>query len=47
MVYYHRVGTKQEQDILVLKDAEHPEWMFGAGGTEEWVQRQISTGLES
>nr|CRX78967.1 hypothetical protein ls5930a1_00049 [Leucosporidium scottii] len=35
MVYYHRVGTKQDQDILVLKDAEHPEWMFGAGGTED------------
>lgn len=35
MVYYHRVGTTQEQDVLIHKDPEHPEWMFGVGGTEE------------
>lgn len=34
-VYYHRVGTRQSEDILVHKDEAHSEWMFGAGGTEE------------
>ncbi|KAL1747799.1 prolyl oligopeptidase [Schizophyllum fasciatum] len=29
MIYYHRVGTDQSADILVHKDGEHPEWMFG------------------
>ncbi|GAA5823713.1 hypothetical protein JCM11251_000736 [Rhodosporidiobolus azoricus] len=35
MLYYHRIGTHQSEDILVHQDAEHPEWMFGAGGTED------------
>ncbi|GAA6022150.1 hypothetical protein JCM10207_000780, partial [Rhodosporidiobolus poonsookiae] len=35
MLYYHRVGTPQSEDILVHKDPEHPEWMFGASGTED------------
>lgn len=35
MVYYHRVGTKQDQDVLIHKDAEHPEWMFGCGSTDD------------
>ncbi|GAA5902303.1 hypothetical protein JCM6882_000496 [Rhodosporidiobolus microsporus] len=35
MLYYHRIGTPQFEDILVHKDPEHPEWMFGAGGTED------------
>ena len=36
-VYYHRVGTPQSVDVLVMKDPEHPEWMFSASGTEEYV----------
>ncbi len=32
---YHRLGTPQSDDILVHKDAENPEWMFGAGATED------------
>ncbi|GAA5931240.1 hypothetical protein JCM1841_000871 [Sporobolomyces salmonicolor] len=35
MLYYHRVGTPQSEDVLVHKDPEHPEWMFGAGATED------------
>ncbi|GAA5975150.1 hypothetical protein JCM11641_004366 [Rhodosporidiobolus odoratus] len=35
MLYYHRVGTPQSEDVLVHKDPEHPEWMFGASGTED------------
>lgn len=34
MLYYHKIGTPQSQDILVMKDAEHPEWMWGASVSE-------------
>jgi prolyl oligopeptidase len=27
-VYYHRVGTGQEQDALVYRRPDHPEWKF-------------------
>jgi prolyl oligopeptidase len=29
MVYFHRLGTSQEEDILIHRDPENPEWMFG------------------
>ncbi|BGP15271.1 hypothetical protein JCM10213v2_003231 [Rhodosporidiobolus nylandii] len=35
MLYYHRVGTPQSEDILVHKDPQNREWMFGASGTED------------
>ncbi|KAJ3077267.1 hypothetical protein HDU98_004229 [Podochytrium sp. JEL0797] len=31
MIYYHRIGTDQSEDILVYKDAEHPTRMFSTG----------------
>ncbi|GBE79106.1 hypothetical protein SCP_0203030 [Sparassis crispa] len=34
MLYYHRIGTDQSEDVLVLRDDLHPEWMWGAGVTE-------------
>ncbi|KAI0081447.1 hypothetical protein K474DRAFT_1587789 [Panus rudis PR-1116 ss-1] len=34
MLYYHRVGTPQSEDVLVYKDSEHPEWMWGASISE-------------
>ncbi|KAH7926038.1 hypothetical protein BV22DRAFT_1128529 [Leucogyrophana mollusca] len=34
MLYYHKIGTQQSEDILVMKDAEHPEWMWGASVSE-------------
>ncbi|CAL1703361.1 unnamed protein product [Somion occarium] len=34
MLYYHRVGTSQTEDILVHKDPKNPEWMWGADVTE-------------
>lgn len=29
-VYYHRVGTKQEDDVLIYQDKNEAEWMFDA-----------------
>ncbi|KAF9224006.1 hypothetical protein BS17DRAFT_795584 [Gyrodon lividus] len=34
MLYYHKVGTPQSEDILVMKDAEHREWMWGTSVSE-------------
>ncbi|KAG9313061.1 prolyl oligopeptidase [Chiua virens] len=34
MLYYHRVGTPQSQDVLVVKDAEHREWMWATSISE-------------
>ncbi|KAI0034395.1 prolyl oligopeptidase [Vararia minispora EC-137] len=34
MVFYHRVGTPQLEDILVMKNSERPEWMWGTSVTE-------------
>ncbi|TDL29150.1 hypothetical protein BD410DRAFT_779479 [Rickenella mellea] len=30
MLYYHRVGTPQSEDVLVMKDEEHPDWFWSA-----------------
>ncbi|THH29783.1 hypothetical protein EUX98_g4402 [Antrodiella citrinella] len=34
MLYYHKVGTQQSEDILVLKDPSNPTWMFNAEITD-------------
>ncbi|TBU27685.1 prolyl oligopeptidase [Dichomitus squalens] len=34
MLYYHRLGTQQSEDVLVYKDASNPEWMWGSEVTE-------------
>ncbi|PSS31987.1 hypothetical protein PHLCEN_2v2229 [Hermanssonia centrifuga] len=34
MLYYHKVGTSQSEDILVYKDHTEPEWFFGAEVSE-------------
>ncbi|KIK99823.1 hypothetical protein PAXRUDRAFT_30278 [Paxillus rubicundulus Ve08.2h10] len=34
MLYYHKVGTSQSEDLLVMRDAEHREWMWGASVSE-------------
>ena len=30
MLYFHRLGTQQEQDVLILKDPNNPTHMFGS-----------------
>ncbi|KAF8898147.1 prolyl oligopeptidase [Gymnopilus junonius] len=35
MVYYHRLGTPQSDDILVYQDKEHREWMFSIDVTDD------------
>ncbi|TFK43090.1 prolyl oligopeptidase [Crucibulum laeve] len=35
MVYYHRVGTPQSEDILVFEDKQNREWMFSVDTTED------------
>jgi prolyl oligopeptidase len=35
MIYYHRTGTPQAEDVLVHADPEHPRWLFGADITED------------
>ncbi|OSD01749.1 hypothetical protein PYCCODRAFT_1368709 [Trametes coccinea BRFM310] len=34
MLYYHRLGTQQSEDVLVYKDDSEPEWMWGTQITE-------------
>nr|ACQ65797.1 prolyl oligopeptidase [Conocybe apala] len=44
MVYYHRVGTPQSEDILIHRDPANPEWMFGVNVTDngEYIELYIS-----
>lgn len=35
MLFFHKLGTSQEDDVLVMKDEEHPDWMFGTSVTED------------
>jgi prolyl oligopeptidase len=34
-VYYHRVGTAQSEDKLIIEDNEHPKRFLGVGVTED------------
>ncbi len=34
-VYYHKLGTSQDQDRLVWKDDEHKDWSASAGVTDD------------
>lgn len=34
-VYYHKIGTTQDQDVLVYEDREHPKRFLGMAATED------------
>ncbi|MFZ2491202.1 MAG: prolyl oligopeptidase family serine peptidase [Thermoanaerobaculia bacterium] len=34
-IYYHRIGTPQSDDVLVHYDADHPDWNYFGGVTED------------
>jgi prolyl oligopeptidase len=42
MLYYHRMGTPQSDDVLVLKDAENPTHMFGAEVTDDGLYAVVT-----
>lgn len=35
MVYYHQVGTSQDNDILIYRDPLHPKYYLGGGVTDD------------
>ncbi|RKP11067.1 prolyl endopeptidase-like protein [Thamnocephalis sphaerospora] len=35
MLYYHRLGTPQSEDQLIVRDPDHPHYMFGAEVTDD------------
>ena len=42
-LYYHRVGTPQQDDVLVYERPDHPEWGFGTDATHDGRYLVIST----
>lgn len=46
--YYHVVGQKQEQDVLVYEMPDHPQWMAGAEVTDDgkYIILTISEGCD-
>lgn len=30
-IYFHKIGTSQNEDEIVFQDLDHPDWMFGCG----------------
>jgi prolyl oligopeptidase len=34
-IYYHRIGTRQSQDVLIYERPDHPDWFVGGGVSED------------
>ncbi|MCL2609365.1 MAG: hypothetical protein FWD94_05625, partial [Treponema sp.] len=43
MVFFHRLGTGQDADLLIHKDDEHPDWLFRAHSDEDKKWLFLST----
>ena len=43
-VYYHALGTDQDEDILIYSDPDHPDYFYGVGMTFDgnWLQLTMS-----
>jgi len=35
MIYFHKLGTPQSDDVLIYRRPDHPDWSFGAGPTDD------------
>jgi prolyl oligopeptidase len=48
-VYFHKIGSKQAQDVLVYERPDHPDWGLGAQVTEDgrWLLIHQSEGTEN
>jgi len=48
MLYHHRIGTAQEDDVLVFDRPDHPEWLLGAEVTDDgrWLVIPVSVGSD-
>ncbi|RKP05955.1 prolyl endopeptidase-like protein [Thamnocephalis sphaerospora] len=46
MLYYHRIGTPQSEDQLILQDPEHPNYLFASDVTSDgrWLVVTVSRG---
>ena len=47
-VYYHRVGTPQDEDVLVYERPDHPDWMIGASVSSDgrWLVLTMQVGTD-
>jgi prolyl oligopeptidase len=34
-IYFHKLGTKQEEDVLIYERPDHPDWHFWAGESDD------------
>ncbi|KAF8495236.1 prolyl oligopeptidase [Russula emetica] len=44
-IFYHRIGSNQSEDILVIKNSDQPEWLWSAAISEvdgRWLELYIS-----
>jgi prolyl oligopeptidase len=48
-LYYHRLGTPQERDVLIHAVPDQPQWFVGGGTTEDgrWLEISIRRGSSS
>jgi prolyl oligopeptidase len=44
MVYFHKLGTPQSEDVLVFERPDQPEWYLGAGVSEDGRWLVIAAG---
>ncbi|CAH7685060.1 prolyl endopeptidase [Phakopsora pachyrhizi] len=47
MLYFHKLGTPQEEDILIMKDTQNPEYMWGASVTDDGKYLALTTSKDT